>query len=46
MCPICRRSFEGVRRVPDINLHPSEWFEVVDFAGKGSLERREVLFGP
>eukprot|EP01047_Picozoa_sp_COSAG01_P015911 COSAG01_NODE_802_length_13465_cov_24.092242_13_plen_341_part_00 len=41
-CPICRKTYDGVLAIPDIEADPQGWFRVVDMDGDGKLSQDEV----
>ena len=42
-CPICRKKYAKVVKVPDFQANPKEWFKCVDADGNGKLSKYEVL---
>lgn len=41
-CPICRADFDGLLKVPSIEVDPEGWFKAVDVDGNGRLSQEEV----
>lgn len=41
-CPICRETYDGLLRVPDVMRDPHGWFKLVDLDGNGALDATEV----
>lgn len=42
-CPVCRCTWDGLMRMPDMDRNPEAWFKFADFDGKGVLSKAEVL---
>lgn len=41
-CPICRKQYDGMMAIPDIEADPRGWFRAVDMDGDGKLSQNEV----
>eukprot|EP01063_Lacrimia_lanifica_P013689 TRINITY_DN20304_c0_g1_i1.p1 TRINITY_DN20304_c0_g1~~TRINITY_DN20304_c0_g1_i1.p1 ORF type:complete len:273 (+),score=56.71 TRINITY_DN20304_c0_g1_i1:82-900(+) len=41
-CPICRAEYTHIVQVPRADLHPKEWWTVVDYTRSGKLSPEEV----
>ena len=42
-CPICRKPFSGFAQVPDFDVDPRKWFDLVDYERNKVLSKSEVL---
>lgn len=43
LCPVCRRPFHRVVKLPKYDERPNEWFRMIDVNGDGKLDKKEVL---